>query len=406
MYLSRHRTQDGTEAVAPSTSVRIVSSLPERSLVDVTPSLLSALGAPDFDNRLAVGQSRAICLLLIDALGWELLRDHPTDAPFLASLTENGQPITAGFPASTAASVATIGTGRPVGEHGIVGISFEVPGHPLLHALSWRNHGSGPKVDLRDEIVPELVQPQPTALERAVGVTVTVTAPPVQRRSGLTRAVLRGGRFRTAYALGDLVANVEEALSANTPAFCYAYHGDLDAVGHIYGPGSPAWRYQLRQIDRMAAGIAEVIPPGGLLAVVADHGMVRLNPNEVVDADTTPALRQGVRGIGGDVRARHVYTEPDTAADVLATWRDVLGERAEVVSREDAIARGWFGPLVSDLTRPRIGDVVTASRGGGGVVCSREEPLETRMIGHHAAYSTAEQLVPFLTFRNEQKEIQ
>jgi type I phosphodiesterase/nucleotide pyrophosphatase len=405
MYLSRHRTQDGTGPTTTSTSVAIVPSLPERSLVDVTPSLLSALGAPDFDNRLAVGESHAICLLLIDALGWELLRDHASDAPFLTSMT--GQPITAGFPASTAASVATIGTGRPVGEHGIVGISFEVPGHPLLHALSWRNHGSGPKIDLRDEIVPEQVQPLPTALERAVGVTVTVTAPPVQRRSGLTRAVLRGGRFRTAHALGDLIANVEEALSANTPAFCYAYHGDLDAIGHVYGPGSPAWRYQLQQIDRMAAGIAEVIPPGGLLAVVADHGMVRLTPDEVVDADTTPALRHGVRGIGGDVRARHVYAENGAADDVLAAWRDVLGERAEVVSRDDAIARGWFGPLVSDLTRPRIGDVVIASRGGGGVVCSREEPLETKMIGHHAAYSTAEQLVPFLTSRkqrNEQKE--
>ncbi|HEX4721736.1 MAG TPA: nucleotide pyrophosphatase/phosphodiesterase family protein [Pseudonocardiaceae bacterium] len=376
-------------------------SLPERSLVDVTPSLLSALGAPGFDNRLDVGETHAVCLLLIDALGWELLTDHAADAPFLAELAARGRPITAGFPATTAASVATLGTGRSVGEHGIVGISFEVPGHPLLHALSWRNHGSGRKTDLRDEIVPEQAQPQPTALERAVGVTATVTAPPVQHGSGLTRAVLRGGRFRTAYALGDLIANVGEALSATSPAFCYAYHGDLDAIGHVYGPGSPAWRYQLRQIDHLAAGIAEVIPPGGLLAVVADHGMVRLAPDEVVDADTTPALREGVRGIAGDIRARHVYAEQGAADDVLAAWRDVLGERADVVSRDDAIAGGWFGPRVADLVRPRIGDVVTASRGGGGVLCTRQEPLESKMTGHHASYSTAEQLVPFLTMRNE-----
>ncbi len=375
-------------------------SLPERSLVDVTPSLLSALGVPGFDNRLAVAGTRAVCLLLIDALGWELLRDHATDAPFLAGLAAIGQPITAGFPASTAASVATLGTGKPVGEHGIVGISFEVPGHPLLHALTWRNHGSGPKTDLRDEIVPEQVQPNPTALERAVGVTVTVTAPPVQNRSGLTRAVLRGGEFRTARALGDLVANVGEALSGNGTAFCYAYHGDLDMIGHVYGPGSLAWRYQLRQIDRLAADIAETLPSDGLLAVVADHGMVRLTPDKVVDADTTPALTDGVRHIAGDIRARHVYAEPGAAADVLAAWRAVLGDRADVVSRDEAIARGWFGPLVTDLVRPRIGDVVTASNDGGGVLCSRQEPLESRMIGHHAAHSTAEQLVPFLTFRN------
>jgi predicted AlkP superfamily pyrophosphatase or phosphodiesterase len=366
-----------------------------RSLVDVTPSLLSALGAPGFDNQLDVPEASAVCLLLVDALGWELLRAHPADAPFLSELA--GQPVTAGFPATTATSVATIGTGLPVGQHGIVGLSFEVPGHPLLHALSWRNHGSGTKIDLRDELVPEQVQPNPTAFERALTVTVTVTAPPIQQRSGLTRAALRGGEFRTSYALGDLVANVRDALAGPKPAFCYAYHGDLDLVGHVYGPGSPAWRYQLRQIDRLAASIAESLPPEGMLAIVADHGMVTLDPDEIVDADRTPAMTEGVRAIGGDIRARHVYTEPGAAPDVLAAWREVLGDRADVLPRDEAIAHGWYGPWVSDLVLPRIGDVVTASTGHGGVVCSRQEPVESRMVGHHASYSPAEQLVPFLT---------
>ncbi len=220
----------------------------------------------------------------------------------------------------------------------------------------------------------------------------------MQNRSGLTRAVLRGGRFQKSYALGDLVINVRDALSA-APAFCYAYHGDLDLLGHAYGPGSDAWRYQLRAIDQVVAGIAEVLPAGGLLAVVADHGMVRLDPDDVVDADTTPALREGVRELGGDIRARHVYAEPGAALDVLAAWRNVLGERALVVSRDEAIELGWFGPEISDLARPRIGDVMTASLGGGGVLRSRLEPIESRMIGHHASYSLAEQLVPFITVR-------
>ena len=374
--------------------------LPDLTLADVTPSLLSALGVPGFANTLDVPDVSAVCLLLVDALGWELLRDHPADAPFLSARVGDGGPVAAGFPATTATSVATIGTGTTAGRHGIVGLTFQVPDRPLLHALTWRRHGPGQKEDLRNLVVPEQVQPMPTALERAAaaGVTVTVTAPPVQHRSGLTRAVLRGGRFQTSYALGDLVVNVRDALSAS-PSFCYAYHGDLDLLGHAYGPGSDAWRYQLRAVDHIAAGIAEVLPPGGLLAVIADHGMVRLDPADVVDADTTPSLREGVREIGGDVRARHVYAEPGAADDVLATWRDVLGERALVLPREEAVALGWFGPEVTDLVRPRIGDVVTASLGGGGVVRTDLEPIESRMIGHHASYSTAEQLVPFITVR-------
>ncbi|HEX5407963.1 MAG TPA: nucleotide pyrophosphatase/phosphodiesterase family protein [Pseudonocardiaceae bacterium] len=368
------------------------------SLVDVTPSLLAGLGVPGFTDTLGVAGASSVCLLLVDGLGWELLRANAAQAPFLAGLAADAQPINAGFPATTATSVATLGTGLTAGEHGIVGLSFQVPDLPLVHALTWR--GVGTKDDLRDVVVPEQTQPLPTAFERAeaAGVAVTVSAPPIQRRSGLTRAVLRGGHFQTSYALGDLVTNVRDALRT-TPAFCYAYHGDLDLVGHAHGPGSDAWRYQLRAVDRLAADIATVLPPDGLLAVVADHGMVRLAQDEVVDADTTPELLTGVQEIGGDIRARHVYTEPGAEADVLAAWRSVLSGRAAVMSREEAVADGWFGPHVSDLVLPRIGDVVTASGGGNGVLRSKREPIESRMIGHHASHSSAEQLVPFLTVR-------
>jgi predicted AlkP superfamily pyrophosphatase or phosphodiesterase len=274
-----------------------------------------------------------------------------------------------------------------------------VPGQPLLHALSWRGGTGNEKIDMRDHAVPEQIQPQPTALERAgkAGVAVTVTAPSLQRRSGLSRAVLRGGRFRIAYGLGDLVTGVRDAL-ATRPAFCYAYHGDLDLMGHVYGPGSDAWRYQLRVIDRLAADIADVLPPGALLAVVADHGMVSLARQDVIDADTTPELTEGVLEIGGDIRARYVYAEPGAQADVLATWRELLGDRAEVLSRDEAIERDWFGP-VSDHVVHRIGDVVTASTGLGGVVRTNAESTESRMIGHHGSWATAERLVPFLTHR-------
>jgi predicted AlkP superfamily pyrophosphatase or phosphodiesterase len=355
---------------------------------------------PDFTDTLGLAGTSSVCLLLVDGLGWELLLRHAADAPFLTGLATGAQPISAGFPATTAVSVATIGTGLPAGQHGIVGISFEVPGLPLLHALTWRRQGAGQKEDLRDVVVPERVQPVPTAFERAerAGVTVTVTAQALQRRSGLTRAVLRGGKFQTSYALGDTVTNVRDALRT-APAFCYAYHGDLDLLGHVYGPGSDAWRYQLRAIDRLAADIADVLPPGALLAVIADHGMVTLAPDQVVDADTMPELSEGVRELGGDIRARHVYAQEGAQADVLAAWREVLGDRADVLSGAEAVAAGWFGPDVDERVLPRIGDVVTSSIGGNGVLRTKLEPIESRMAGHHGARGPAEQLVPFLTLR-------
>jgi len=70
-----------------------------------------------------------------------------------------------------------------------------------------------------------------------------------------------------------------------------------------------------------------------------------------------------------------------------------------VVSREEAIAAGWFGQRVSDYVRPAIGDVVAAARGSAGGLRRTVEPLESAFIGHHGSLTPAEQIVPLLLAR-------
>jgi len=67
-----------------------------------------------------------------------------------------------------------------------------------------------------------------------------------------------------------------------------------------------------------------------------------------------------------------------------------------VVSRDEAIAAGWFGARVSDDVRPRIGGVVAAARGSASIVRRTVEPMESSLIGHHGSLTTAEQRVPLL----------
>ena len=79
-----------------------------------------------------------VCLLVVDGLGWELLRGHPAAAPFLSELAVNGRPLTAGFPATTATSLASLGTGLPPG----AARRARLPGRGarrggLLNALRW-----------------------------------------------------------------------------------------------------------------------------------------------------------------------------------------------------------------------------------------------------------------------------
>lgn len=377
----------------------------DAALADLVPSLLHALGASAFAAPVAVEPAAAVCLLVVDGLGWELVRDHPGEAPFLAARL--GLPLTAGFPATTAASLASLGTGRPPGEHGLVGYTMLLPGEAApMNNLSWATYGlqdgPAPGGDLLHRAVPEQVQPDPTAFERAVaaGIAVTLVGPRQHAHSGMTRAVLRGGRYRSAFSLADMVAVALEALAEPGPQLVYAYTPDLDLVGHVRGVDSEAWRLQLAEVDRAAAMLAERLPAGTLLAVTGDHGMVDVAPEDRVDVGDVPELLRGVRVLAGEARARHVHTEPGAADDVLAAWRAVLGDRMWVVSRDEAVAAGWFGPGVADRVLPRIGDVVAAAHGRVGVMQRAVDPAHARMRGHHGSMTAREQLVPLVAVRN------
>lgn len=381
-----------------------VDSRATHHLAEVVPSMLAAMGADGgaagrvdggingFTNSLRFPEIPGACVLLIDGLGAQLLDEHAGDAPNLHSLRAGTLHV--GFPSTTAAGLAAVGTGACSGEHGMVGYSFELGDSGVVNALRWNEHPYGR--DLREELAPEEVQPLRTIFERAVqdGVDVSVISAAAFRDSGLSRAVLRGGPYIGVHAPGDLAAWVSPALS-QSPSLCYAYHADLDLLGHLHGPGSVAWRMQLRQVDRLVESILESLPSGALLAVVADHGMVAVD-DSVVDVDTDPELASGIRALGGEVRARHLYTEPGATPDALATWHEKLGERAWVVERDAAIEAGWFGqPVQSHATR-RIGDIVVAARGNSGVLRSEIEPFESALIGHHGSVTDAEQLVPLL----------
>jgi hypothetical protein len=346
-------------------------------------------------NVLGLPETGRVCLLVIDGLGLELLRAHQAAAPFLAELAFNSRPLTAGFPSTTVTSLASLGTGLVPAVHGMLGYQVAVPGQDrLLNGLKWP-----------DDIDPVAWQPQRTIFERAsdAGVTPVYVAPAAYEKTGLTIATLRGPQYRGADSLGTLAALTVDALASYDRALVTAYHGDLDAAGHKYGVSSQAWEFQLAHVDRLAEHLASALPSGTVMYVTADHGMVDVGPDDKLDVDVDgpfAVLRDGLALLGGEARARHAYARPGAAADVIATWREVLGEHAWVASREEAIKDGWFGPpgVVDEAMTARIGDVVAACAGNTAVIASTAEPRESALAGMHGSLTAAEQLVPLLAF--------
>ncbi|MGZ8738395.1 MAG: alkaline phosphatase family protein, partial [Nocardioides sp.] len=144
-----------------------------------------------------------------------------------------------------------------------------------------------------------------------------------------------------------------------------------------------------------AEHLRESLPDATRIVVVADHGMVDSPAESRLDVAEHPELEAGVFLLGGEARFRHLYCRAGAGDDVLAAWRGVLGDRAEVLARDEAIDRGWFGP-VEAAVRPRLGDVVVASRGDFSVMSSTAFAYETTLVGLHGSLTSAEMLIPVI----------
>lgn len=369
------------------------------SLAGVLPGVATSLGvrldrgdlpADPLDLTGALAGARRVAVLLIDGLGADLLRAHPDIAPALNALAAPAGVLTAPCPSTTPVSLTTLGTGLPPGSHGVLGFVTDVPGEDrLLNHVRWT-----------DDPDPLRWQARPTVFEQAsaAGVACTAVGPHAFARSGLTRAAYRGADYASAYSPGDLVAALHQSLAAGPRTLVYGYHADLDLTGHVRGVDSASWRNQLGLIDRLVEQLVAGLPADGALLVTADHGMVDVPDDTRLDIDGIPELAEGVRLLAGEPRARYVHTRPGAADDVLATWRAVVGHRAWVVSREEAIDSAIFGPVEPDLA-PRVGDVVALARGSWALTATKREPVPSLLAAYHGSLTATELAVPLLAAR-------
>ena len=369
------------------------------ALSDVIPTIGAALGVPEPGREAGPWTpepTRKACLFLVDGMGRELLAEHARHAPYLNELLRRrgvGHTLTAGFPSTTSTSLASIGTGLPPGAHGMLGYRLLVPGSGrLMNFLRWDQN-----------VDPLEWQPRETMFERlsAAGIAVTHVSVPRFADSGLTRSVFRGARFTGAESVDEQARRAMEALRASDRSFVYLYYRDLDFIGHTTGVGSPRWREELSYVDGLVQRLAEQMPSDATLFVTADHGMVDVPQDRRIDMDQDWELRAGVAMLGGEARARHVYSTRGAARDVLAIWEERLEGIAVVRGREQAVAEGWFGPPaeVDAAMAARVGDVIVAMRGNWAVIASERETVDSRQVGMHGSLTPAEQLVPLLEIR-------
>lgn len=320
-----------------------------------------------------------VVLFVVDGLGWHQLAERRHLAPVLSSLV--GGPIDSVCPTTTSTALTSITTGLPPGEHGVVGYRVATE-DGVLNILRWSVEGR----DARSSEPPEKFQGsdcfaahRPAIVTRAEFVS-----------SGFTRAHLDGVRFRGYRVTSTLVTEVRSALRAGE-SFVYAYYDGLDKVGHEYGLGEH-FDAELAAVDAIVAQLLDALPSGAVLLVTADHGQVEVG-DRLIEPHGEVLAHCSLQS--GEGRFRWLHARPGQAVDLLEAARRHHADTGWVVSVDEVIADGWFGPVVSDAARSRLGDVALVARDDVAYV----DPSDTgpyRLVGRHGSLTAAEVRVPLL----------
>lgn len=332
-------------------------------------------------QRLGVPAAGQVLVIFVDGLGYLPLQRRIGHAPVLRAHREETVCAHTVIPSTTAAGITAFGTGCMPGQTRMVGYSV-AHGEGVMNLLAFE-----------EDVDPEQWQPCETHFERLAraGVEAAVISPPQFAYSGLTRAALRGSRHLGAVSLDARIDAAIRELRAGTP-LVYLYWSEIDHTGHVHGVESPEWTAALEEFDAGLRSLLARLPRGVMATLTADHGMIDVSPSTLFDCASHPALSEGVRIIAGETRSIHVHAQPGCGEEVRQRWADYLGERAWVMSPQEARQFLGEGPGC-DL----VGDAVVFMAERYGVVDSRiQTPGAIGLVGVHGSLTEDEMLIPVM----------
>ena len=121
------------------------------------------------------------------------------------------------FPSTTATALTSLLTGRPAGEHGIVGYRVRVPGTDLApnQLKGWETDGLDPRTWQRSAPLLER--------ESSNGRPCFVVSKPMYAHTGFTQAIQRGAQFVGAGSIEERFTRGAELAASHDGALVYVY---------------------------------------------------------------------------------------------------------------------------------------------------------------------------------------
>jgi hypothetical protein len=337
--------------------------------------LTGAAASPRLSKKLRdmIPEADSYVLVLFDGLGSHQL-DHPAATDLAGSQVAS---IDAPFPYTTTVSLASVATGTPPSQHGILAYQLwmEEVGRVVntIHMTTqW-----GEKVDLDYETI----LPDPNLWERlrARGAEPIAVQPGHFDRTPLTRTLYRGASFEPYWTEEEAVAlTVRAAGEPGRLVFLYIPH--VDFAAHVAGQESTEYNDAMDIANMVWRQLADRLPHSVALLATADHGHVDITENHKVrlaDRASDDRILYGVE------RAMFIKGNGESLADgIPASW----------VARADLPDLWGAGPLHPSF-EARVPDGILFADDDHAVF---HKHSNDRLVGYHGGLMTEEREIPLL----------
>lgn len=275
----------------------------------LTGKSVSSRLSPDLETH--IPDAETYVLVLFDGLGSQQL-NHPAAA---ALSTASRATIDAPFPYTTTVSLASIATGLPPSQHGVLAYHLwmeevKVVVNTIHMTTLW-----GARLDLDYAAI----LPEPNLWERlgSRGIGGVTVQPGHFDRTPLTRTLYRGAEFQPYWSPAEAVERTVRAAS-EPGRLVMLYVPDIDVAAHIGGQTSNEYTNALLVANTIWGDLTEQLPETVGLIGTSDHGHVDIDEDHKI---RLPDAAGNDRILYGVDRAMFVKGDGVSLAEGLeATW--------------------------------------------------------------------------------------
>jgi len=377
----------------PAAVANLASMLPSvpKSSGRLSEAYLSAfLALSGSKNPLNLISRSSYLFILVDGLGTANIKGAGAHAGFLNQKLSGAKSLFAGFPTTTASSLASVATGKQNGEHGFIG--YRVFDRSKNRAINLLN-------DLGQELDPRKYQNLETISELAKkqGLHPVSIGPAEYKQSGFTRATMPDAVYIPAESIEERFSRAIAEL--RTPgALVYLYIPELDQAAHRFGTTSNQWLTKVEELDSVLSKFVPLLPKQSGAILTADHGVIDVPKSDHIYLEDISAL-DDLLLIGGDPRVGYLYFPEGSDIEVKKeSLTASLAGLVDVVGVADLVKAGWLA-LFSEVATSLEPDLVLLPR-ANRVIYHRKfaKAKSMEMIGQHGGMSKSEWEVPLIIF--------